>query len=481
MSFSRATSPVRSSGWFLVCCAVLVGSIGTVSAVDFRLGLLMAGALAAVAGLFLFFHPRLALLLLVFSIPTQYWLVDDLRLLPNAFHYADDALFAILLLRILGDRLRSGRGIRRTPWDLPVFAFLAVSILSGIVNHVPFANMFGAIRAPILYGLTLLIVLNGREHFDDAFLSWIWKCLVVFFVLQIATALYQYPRRGFGADSLTGTLGPSGANDLGVVLIPFFFYLLSRRFDSGDRRVIVIVGALLMGLTMVLCGARAAWFSAIAAALVLWGRRLFRLGTVVKVALVLLFAYFVISQVVVLQQSDVSSAIGLAGIYAALFLVSSGGGNFAYYPIIWRLVHLYAPAPILGLGPGMVSSGTAAYMKAPLYRNVLYDYFGQTQFQLDGGVESQVLATAGEIGPFGYLALLSIVIIWASIGVRARRSGTTPEIRAMGAGVFAIALATILLTPIKNSWEAPGVVPFILWLSGSILYAKWTALQSPEV
>jgi hypothetical protein len=123
----------------------------------------------------------------------------------------------------------------------------------------------------------------------------------------------------------------------------------------------------------------------------------------------------------------------------------------------------------------MVSSGAAISLHAPLYQNVLYDYFGQTEFGLDGGVESQVLATAGEIGVIGFLAVLSMIVIWIVIALRTYRRSRDPEERALSAAVLAAAAAAVLLAPIKNVWETPHIPPFVLWLSGAILYVRLRA------
>jgi hypothetical protein len=455
---------------------VLAGSIGTLSAIDPRLGLMVGGLFGAFGAVFLFFHPRLAFLFVVFYVPTQFWLTYELHVLPTMMTVADDAILILLALRVLGDRLRSGRSIERTPWDLPFLLYFGIGILSVIVNKVPLINAVTGLRAPVFYGLVLFVLVNGSEHFDIDYLGWIWKLLLVFCALQILTGIYQYPARGFGADSLTGTIGSSGANELGVVLLPFLFYLISKRLDAGERGVLPMLGIVSIAMTIILCGARGAWFSAIPVALVLWGGRLRRVKTIVSSAILVGLVYFVVARIVLMQSVDsVASAIGLKGIYGALFLVSSGGGNMAYYPIVWNLVHLYAPVPLLGLGPGMVSSEAAISLHAPLYQNVLYDYFGQTEFGLDGGVESQVLATAGEVGVIGFLAVLSMIVIWIVIALRTYRRSRDPEERALSAAVLAAAAAAVLLAPIKNVWETPHVPPFVLWLSGAILYVRLRA------
>jgi hypothetical protein len=177
---------------------------------------------------------------------------------------------------------------------------------------------------------------------------------------------------------------------------------------------------------------------------------------------------------------DIEDAIGVRGILMALLLVSTGGGNLAYYPVVWRLVQSEAPVPFLGLGPGMVSSTAAVQLDAPLFRNVLYDYFGQTRFGLDGAVESQVLATAGEMGIPGFLAALSLIVIWIVVAIRAYRRARTATERALGAGVFAAALGAIFLIPIRNVWETPQI-SFSLWFPGAVLLAVQEEIRRRRV
>jgi hypothetical protein len=270
-------------------------------------------------------------------------------------------------------------------------------------------------------------------------------------------------------------MGPSGANDLGVYLLPFLFYLLSLRFDGRNRSVAVAAGILSMIVASVLCGSRASWFIWLAGGLLLWGRRLLKGRVLVPAALGLAGVYVFTDWILTRQGvKSIGAAVGWTGVLGSLLLVSSGGGNLAYYPVVWRLVTGEAPVPWLGLGPGMVSSTAAVQLDAPIFRNVLYDKFGQTRFGLDGSVESQILATGGETGPFGFLILLSAMVIWLVYGLCAHREGRSAEERALGAGVAAAAIGAVALTPIRNVWEIQHLA-FSLWLPGTVLYALRTA------
>lgn len=430
------------------------------------------GLLGAAAALWIFFQPRLGFLALVLFVPTQFWWIDELRVLPGPLRYLDDLLLVLLAARVVGDRLRSGTSLAATRWDLPILVFLSVGLLSALVNQTPAVHTLAGLRAPLLYALLLYLVANAPSLFDRAYLDWIWRVMLTLALLQPLTAFYQYPQRGFSADALTGTLGRGGANDLGIFLLPFLFYLVSLRFDAGRKPRWALPGVLLLSLTTILCGSRAAWFVAIGVVLLLWGRRLVRgrawIATSVAVALLAL----ALNQVLVFQGAhSIRHAIGWKPIYAALFLISSGGGNLAYFPLVWRLVQHHAVVPFLGLGPGMVSSTAAVHLDAPLYRNVLYDYFGQTMIGLDGNPESQVLATGGELGPVGLAAGFAMVAVWFVEAWRARRQPSSDHERALATGVLASALAALVLTPIRNVWEIPHLA-FALWLPGCILYAS---------
>lgn len=436
------------------------------------LGLAGLAFLGAAAVLWLFFHPRIALVALVLFVPTQFWLVDELALLPGPMRFLDDLLFAILAGRVLIDRLRQGRPFTATPWDLPIAVFIGAGVLSALVNHVPFANAAAGIRAPLLYALLFYIVVNARDTFDAPYMDWIWRFLLVFALLQPLAAVYQYPLRGFRADSLTGTLGPAGANDLGVFLLPFLFYLVSLRFDSKRSPRLALAGIAVMVVTMILCGSRAAWFVSLAAVALLWGRRFFHVRTLAITVVACAILYGILNQVLSLQDvGSLERAVGWKTIWGTLFLVSSGGGNLAYFPVVWRLLQTEAVAPVLGLGPGMVSSTAAVHLNAPLYTNKLYDYFGQTIIGLDGSVESQILATGGEIGVAGLAAGYVIILLWLREARRARREGFSDHERALATGVFAAALAAIIITPIRNVWEIPHL-SFSLWLPGAMLYTR---------
>jgi hypothetical protein len=461
----------REASLFLLA-GLLAGSLVVITGVQPRVGMVAWALLGCAAASWLFFQPRIAFLALVLFVPTQFWWIDELRVLPGPLRFFDDFLLGLLAVRVLADRLRTGRPLVTTRWDLPILILLGVGLLSALVNEVPLGNAVAGIRAPILLALLLYIVVNAPALFDTRYLDWIWRVMLGFALVQVLTATYQYPLRSFGADALTGTLGPGGANDLGVFLLPFLFYLLSLRFEAVTRPRWVLPAIVVLVVTTVLCGSRAAWFIALGTILLLWGRRFLRLRPLVIAALVGAAVYLFVSGIMYLQGvRSMEKTVGLPGIYAALFLVASGGGNLAYYPVVWKLVTAHAAVPLLGLGPGMVSSTAAVHLKAPLYTNLLYDYFGQSLLGLDGEVESQIVATGGEFGLVGLAAGLAVVILWMMEAIRARRDASSAHERALATGVFAAALGALLLTPIRNAWEIPHIA-LSLWLPGTILYAR---------
>jgi hypothetical protein len=461
----------RETVLFLLA-GLLAGSSVVIAGVQPRAGMAALALVGGAAAVWLFFQPRIAFLALVLFVPTQFWWTDELGLLPGPMRFFDDVLFGLLAVRVLADRLRTGRSLIATRWDVPILIFLGVGLLSALVNEVPFANAVAGIRAPLLFALLFYIVVNAPELFDTRFLDWIWRVMLGFALVQVLTGIYQYPLRSFGADSLTGTLGPGGANDLGVFLLPFLFYLFSLRLEAVTRPRWVLPAIVVLVVTTVLCGSRAAWFISLGAMLLLWGRRFLRVRTLVIAAVAGVAIYLFVSRIMYLQGSrSMEKSIGLSGIYAALFLVSSGGGNFAYFPVVWRLVTSSAVVPALGLGPGMVSSSAAVHLQAPLYTNLLYDYFGQTMLGLDGEVESQLLATGSEFGLVGLAAGLAVIILWMVEAIRARRDASSAHERALATGVFVAALGALLLTPIRNAWEVPHIA-LSLWLPGTILYVR---------
>lgn len=472
MSFVPAALPQRWPKILLIVGAALAGASGTLASLDPRIGYLLLAGVASVTALFLFFHPRIALLALVGIAFTRFWWTEELHLLPKALRFADVPLLGLLAARILADRLRAGRLIERTPWDLLFLLYFGSGIVSATVNQVPLVNALAGLRGPVFYGLVFFVIVNGREHFDPDYLTWIWKLLVVFASLQVLTGIYQYPARSLGADSLTGTLGPGGANDLGIFVMPFLVWLVSKRIDEGDRSRLGLLGIVSMSAALILCSSRAAWFIVLATALILWGRLLRNPRVLATTLISGLVIFFITTRVMLAQEiPSISEALGAKSLYAAVFLISSGGGALAYYPVVWRLVLAHAPIPIFGLGPGMVSSTAAVALDAHLYRNVLYNYFGQTYMGFDGGVESQVLATGGEFGPIGFFAILFVFIGWAVMALRTYRRSDSGTDRPLAAGVLSIAIAMIVLTPIRNIWETPHLA-FLMWLSGSILYAR---------
>ncbi len=469
----------RTPWRFVLALALFTGSASTLFAAVAEVKILTLAAFGAAAAAFLFFHPRIAFLLLALFVPTQFWWTDELRFLPRALAFADDALLALLSARVVFDRLRAGRPFARTPWDLPFFIFFGIGIISTFVNGVPFVNAAAGLRAPVLFGLLLFFVANAPHLFDRQYMTWVWRMLTVLAGLQLFTGLYQFGMRGFIADALTGTLGLSGANDLGMFLLPFLFFLASLWFDARARSPWIVAGLLTMTTAFFLCGARAAWIVAVPTIALLWGRRLLRPRVLLVALPVAAVIVALVGRIILAQGArSLERAVGLEGIIASLFLVSSGGGSFAYYPIVWRLVTTGSPLPFVGLGPGMVSSTAAAHLHAPIYQNVLYDYFGQSRFKLDAGVESQILATAGEFGPIGFLAALALLLLWIRLAWKTYRSAASPYDRALAAGLLAATLGAVSVIPIKNSWETPHLA-FSVWMCGAVLYARLMGRPAP--
>lgn len=189
------------------------------------------------------------LLLLFFSVATVRFFTETHPVLPHALQFIDFLLLPLFAVAFLF-RLCSTPSVplRAGSWLVLSVVFLLMSALSILANrrdiYGPAALLFIAGHlVPIAYAW---IAMNWPMH-EEAFARRFVTAMIVFGVLQIATAVTEVPRYlreiavGTESDAFSGTYG-FNSDQLAVVLCLPVLLLLERRLARvGKRRELLLM------------------------------------------------------------------------------------------------------------------------------------------------------------------------------------------------------------------------------------------------
>lgn len=386
-------------------------------------------------GLLFIRHIRFAITLIVIYAPVeifvQKWLPPGLDL---ASRYVTEALLVGLFLAVVAERLLSGKPWRRTPLDLPLCLFVAIGIVSAVVNQLPLVVLLMGLRITLRYLLLYyLVVLVGfnRQQVKKLLMA---VLVMAAFVMTIGllqavigppmNRFLQIPDIMFG-DTATraisgfaaghgryifSTLGRYDA--LGIyavyILLITLAYVLHHRRRHIAWNWLIVATLICLALTL----SRQSWL-ALYVTLWVWaiiGKK--------KWAIYVLFVLFIIPTAILLialSFPDLVRYYGSAGAeqvtvitrildaFSAGYLrVSSGSGGrlFVLRHVSERILEM---SPWLGFGPGRFGTITA-------------QYFGYSDADLLGMAPGDVylvfdvnwVTLLGQYGSLGLLAFLFV-------------------------------------------------------------------------
>jgi putative inorganic carbon (HCO3(-)) transporter len=370
---------------------------------------------------------------------------------PYAVKYAGDAVILLLFVYLLSGAAKGAWAFRATPVDLPVLAFGAVGLASGI----PLKVLFFGLRAYLEYYVVYLVVVAAPLSEEERRrLLWTFVVWAVFMALvgsgqkilgvvtprQWVEAIESIRTRTYG------TMGnPNTYAGYLVVALSLFISLLTTR-QSPFYRALLAVGVAL--------GAFALLFTYSREGLIAFAASLLVIGFVadrrILVLLLGLGALALIADPKIVQRF----AFGFSTTYVSLSL---NYGRLYYW--LQGLV-LWAHHPLLGVGPGRFGGSVAHIFGSPWYH--LYGLGTMST------VDSEPVQVLGETGILGFLCYLWILVTLVRQGIRLARTDPDPWWRSLGVASSAATVGFAVQSVFASLFEVHQVVLGLWFLAGLV-------------
>nr|NIN65038.1 hypothetical protein [Anaerolineae bacterium]NIN95257.1 hypothetical protein [Anaerolineae bacterium]NIQ78222.1 hypothetical protein [Anaerolineae bacterium] len=406
-----------------------------------------------------------------------------------------------------------GQGLlwKRTPLDLPVLCFLAVSAGSALVNDVPAIVWILGIREFTRYVILYYVVVHA--NLSEQFTRTLIKVLLAMALLEAGIGLLQ----SLLGVPFTSLFVPRAVTVGGAEIRSGFTQILSRRtriFGTLGRYgrlgffsaiFLLLAGGLYLSLRYRLKNlsklAFAAFFSVVSAAVVLSYSRtswfalyagilvLLLLSRKIKVLLVATFVPLV-ATVILLSSVQLETwtvarteEAGLAQRYIATF--SSGyleallehGRLFILTEVTPVIVRDF---PWLGLGPGTI--GSAATGGGTSSTGFLPEYSHEDQLDIyEPGIrrlhDVGWVAILAQVGILGVLAFLWIVAQLGMTAFYCYRKSMDRFVRGFSLGYLAM-LAAIVLANFAMFVLSFRAISMYMWLFGGVLTLYWLRIKN---
>jgi hypothetical protein len=427
--------------------------------------------------------PKLNLALLLTSILTIYWFTTDSLLLPDSAKFVKEGLLFLFFSRALVTALVE-RTFMRTPLDRWLFLFVLLAFVSTIVNHTPFLVMFAALRGLFQYAMLFYGIIWLRNHIRRTDIEWLMGYTVLLMWLQFVVGCLQLvsaiSTSTLTPDTFRGLLGASGANVLGLAVLPVLFFLLSRRIEFPRQRLrLQYLNLLVLSIIPFISFSMMAWVSGVITFVALWWRSLLRrrklLVQLAVAALLILIIFVQATHLIGLIEEEVmgeryTSVASLLSIENAITAITTPGtqsiGVVGWAQHVFITLLRVAPVPSLGLGPGSGGSSAALGLDVDTYFRYFHNYFGGDYPRLP----TQILQTSVEYGPLGVILLMIMVYEFFLLGRRARRAFDDSLLKPLGAALLVQAVVMFLVSFKDSVWEQQMVAVW-MWLLGGFVMA----------
>ena len=467
--------------WALLGAAAVVLAIAGI----WLKGWLLLAVMGAVVVFIGWQEPRLTLLALMAAVTFIYGLTTEWKVLPDSAKYIKEALIALLFARALFAAVVE-RTFVRTPLDKWLLLFAALGLLSGLVNETSPLVIAVALRGLFQYAAVFYSIVWLRRHLTPRFMAVLVAVGLALCLIQLPFGLFEFAydvRRGIpnlAADEFRGTLGRSGANLLGLFVLPMLFLMLSRVLDSRQWKRSNIAIILLLAVIPFLSFSRMSWLCAAAGVTILWWRRILLsprvLRFVAAVGAVALIALFVAVRVVALSFSGwddltVVRLVDPSNVVSSFSTPGLGVGLLPWAEAVVETVEKRAPVPLLGLGPGSAGSSAAVQLKTATYHTYFYDYFGLAAYGLPADLPTQLLQTGAEYGPLGPVLLGIIAFEFYRLARKLRRRARNPLDAGLGAALVISAIVMVVLSIKDGIWEQQ-TTSMWFWMMGGLVFVS---------
>jgi len=415
--------------------------------------------------------PIMALSVIAVWVPLQYLPTRQYRILPTAAVWLDDGL--LLLLAVVAAVLAWRCPERvRVPLNLPLLAFLAVSIASAVWNGSSLIQLVLGLRAllqcVVLYYVIVLLRVPARDLVRLATVT------VALAALQAPFAVYQFAStfRLMSRDEVFGTMWRGASNSLAYFLLMVMLPLAGFWIRQPERRwPLAALAAMLV--PFVFCSSRGAYYLApIVGVAALWQPlRVNRwLCAALAFGVVLTLSLFAIYYALKPRSygSEVSAELSPIRVWREQLDPKGGMGRLYYLQYLVGLFRREGWATaLIGLGPASFSSTSGAFLGAPLLAEA-------TRGAHSPIIPSQLVATLAEFGLLGLVAFSWAVMRGIGVLRAAARQLQGPGWRGFAEGASGAGLLFLLAVPLDNVWE----LQFVAYYFWGMVGAATLALRS---
>jgi len=410
----------------------------------------------------------------------QYWMSDDLRLLPAWTNLFDDYLLLLLTISWIVYCIHRDRRVEFFAWvGKPITLFLMVAIVSLWANAAPVGPGLFGIRQHMQGALLFLALVN--LDFSEKIRRKTVKFVIFCALFQIPVIFVQWLQAGAdlsvfastAGDYLRGTMGGINGNYVGYLSVVAMGLLMGLVYSGyGSQRRLLLMAALL-AVPMVMSGARIcipimALFLVLLYLPKLWRPRYLVAFTVMCSVLLglILFYYMRFLQ----NPEDVISL--RTNIVAETD--PTNVGRFAYYGIAWEVLQDHAAHPLIGTGPATFFSLAGRRFLPQLA--VMYNY---RMNESSGLPPSAIIAAGVEYGLLGLFAFYWILLNFYLISRRVWRTDDDPFWQGIARGSLALILLFSITPLINNVWE-PQQSSYYMWTIPGLLAARLIHLRQSK-
>lgn len=459
----------------LTAITVLAAYLGTAAFV--LSGVVLLGLLGVAA----LRWPRVMLVVLVLSPP----LVDlyaGQRLLPEEVQavarLSSEALLLVMTCALAWIAVRRGTLVSalRHPVTAAIGVFLAISVLSALVNAVPpqvaAAGMLFTLDAAVLFYLPRMV---GFSH--DERRQAIWAIAIVVTITSlVAIGQAVLSPDLLGITPVTGRSGEGARmgslvrdpNILGTLIgmtLPFTMFSLVR-MPPGRRRWLVAGAALALTLALLLTYSRGSWLGVLVGfgvvALIIDRRALLAFVAILLVAYV---------TAVVMPKGLLAGGVSGYDPFATTVnrLESVGEGRDLRALLILNALPIVEEHPLLGVGPGRYGGAGASVFGSPVH-----DQYGTSALLTNQRtVDNFWLHLGVEGGALGVAAFLAVLGTAAYAPIRALR-GASGSRFAVPAGVVS-AIAVLCVATVTTMLLEGNTAAFLFWFLLGLGSMTWPA------
>jgi putative inorganic carbon (hco3(-)) transporter len=420
---------------------------------------------------------RLDILLfsIVFFAPLSLLLSNFAEDLGVDIYLPTEPLLGLLLLVYL---LRYALGVRtdlrllRHPVTLAIYFNLAWMFITIISSSDPLVSVkFFISRLWFIAGFYFVALEMFRRQGNMK--RYIWLYVATFSVVIIYT-LIRHSAYGFDNQMMAHSMMQPFYKDhtsYGATLaflLPLLvtFFVLTRRGDMNSRFLIGLL-ILFFGVATIFSYTRAAWVSLIGAFLV-WGairlRIRFEILAVAAAGLIVLFFVFQPMILMKLESNRTKSSGDLAEHVQSISNISNDQSNLERINRWSCAIRMWKERPLLGFGPGTYQFEYGRFQRSYERTEI------STNFGVRGTAHSEYLGPLSEMGVFGMVSFLLVIITTIITGIRVHLKAGSRAVRVLSLGVLT-GLVTYYIHGVLNNFLDTDKASALFWGFTAMLVA----------